>query len=360
MDLGGLHMTNNSIEYSTIDQQIEKLKSQNLIIDDEEFARDGLRLYGYSNLIKSYREPYVVTSGDKKIYRSGVSFEQIYSLYTLDKNIRNNVMAAMLDLEEHIKEAAADVVAKSFGVHQDEYLAYKNYQNKRKTKYRFTLPGILDTMKKSLDTGKDPIHHYYTEHGIVPTWILFKSVYFSTITNFVDLFKTAEQEEMVKILYDTETYTLSLSSLRKLMMDTLYICLEYRNISAHGGRVYNYVCKNELRVNEIFGENSIGTLSGFSQLITLLGLFTYHDPFLRLSSTLDDELDRHCRNFPQDVTYLGQVLNMDIITRKIVWVSSKSKKYHSNEHCSGITNAVEMELEEAQKLGYTPCKRCCK
>lgn len=35
----------------------------------------------------------------------------------------------MLDLEEHIKECAADVVAVSFGIHQDDYLKYRNYQN---------------------------------------------------------------------------------------------------------------------------------------------------------------------------------------------------------------------------------------
>lgn len=348
------------IKYSTVEQQIEKLKSQNLIINDEQFAKNSLHLFGYSNLIKSYREPYVINSGDKKMYRSGVSFEQMCSLYALDKNIRNNVMAAMLDLEEHIKEIAADVVANSFGVHQTEYLAYKNYQNKRKHKYRFTLPGILDTMKKSLDTDKDPIHHYQTEHGIVPPWILFKSIYFSTITNFIDLFKPKQQEEMVKILYDTEHINLSINALRKLMMDTLYICLEYRNVSAHGGRIYNYECKNSLRIDEIFGENSPNALSGFSQLLFLLSLFKYENPFQRLSSTIEDEVNRHCRRFPQDVTYLGQVLNMDIVPTHVVWVSENSNKYHSNKHCSGIQKTIEIELEEAEKQGYTPCKKCNK
>ena len=54
-------------------------------------------------------------------------------------------MAAMLDLEEYIKEVTANVVAQSFGTHQNQYLEYRNYQNKRKTKYRFSLSGILDT-----------------------------------------------------------------------------------------------------------------------------------------------------------------------------------------------------------------------
>lgn len=76
-------MTEDEIEYTTTEQQIEKLKSQNLIIEDANFAKEMLTLFGYSNLIKSYREPYVVTSGGQKIYRSGVTFEQIFSLYFL-------------------------------------------------------------------------------------------------------------------------------------------------------------------------------------------------------------------------------------------------------------------------------------
>lgn len=103
-----------------------------------------------------------------------ITFEQLCSLYLLDKNLRNSVIAAMLDLEEHIKEAAADVIAKSFDVNQNDYLLYKNYQNKRKYKSRFTLSGVLKTLTNTLETDKEPIHHYQTKYGIVPPWILFK------------------------------------------------------------------------------------------------------------------------------------------------------------------------------------------
>lgn len=159
---------NKIIKYSTVEQQIQKLKSQYLHIEDEEQAKITLSLFGYSNLIKSYRDPYIFITEDGITYRSDVSFEQIYSLYMLDKNIRNAVMASMQDLEEYIKEMTANVVAQSFGIHQDNYLKYNNYKNKKKRITRFTLGGILDTMKKTLNTDKEPIHHYYTKYGMVP------------------------------------------------------------------------------------------------------------------------------------------------------------------------------------------------
>lgn len=181
------------VHYTTPEIQIKKLKSQNLIIENEDLAKDALSLFGYSNLIKSYREPYMIISENQKMYRTGVSFDQLCSLYRLDKALRNAVMASMLDLEEHIKEAAADVVAHSFGTHPDEYLDFRNYSNKRKRKYRFTLAGILETMRNTLDTDKNPIHHYQTEHKVVPPWILFKSIYFSTMVNFIDQFKISQK-----------------------------------------------------------------------------------------------------------------------------------------------------------------------
>ena len=130
-------MDKDTILYATVDEQIEKLKKQGLIISNLDFARSELALYGYSNLIKSYRDPYTIMSEEcSKKYRSGVTFEQIQSLYILDKNLRNAVMASMLDLEEYVKEAAADVIAYKYGTNQNDYLQYRNYVNKKKRKQR--------------------------------------------------------------------------------------------------------------------------------------------------------------------------------------------------------------------------------
>lgn len=347
-----------NLEYTTVEQQIEKLKSQKLLILNEENAKTDLMAFGYTNLIKGYREPYIVNFNGQKMYRSGVTFEQICSLYIFDKNLRNAVMASMLELEEHIKETAADIVAKSFGTHQDHYLMYRHYQNKTKKKYRFSLPGILDTLKNTLNTDKEPILHYMKSYGTVPPWILFKSVYFSTITNFIDLFKSPEKLQMTKRLYSQNEFNLPPESLIKLMMDTLYICLDYRNIAAHGGRVYNYNSNRRLRLKEIFGDSANYSMRGFSILLFLLGLFSYKSPYYRLESSLRTELTRHCNHFPQDATYLGQIMNMNIVSTRMAYITEKSNKYHFNPYCSGIKNAVEIPYEDAEKEGYIPCRRC--
>ena len=350
----------NEILYSSAKEQVEKLLSQNLIIENKQIAAAALQSFGYSNLIKSYRDPYIIKIDGKKVYRDGVSFDQVSSLYFFDKALRNAVMASMQDLEEHIKEIAANVVAQSFGVHQDDYLSYRNYQNKRKRKPRFSLSGILNTMRDSLDTDKEPIHHYQEKYGYVPPWVLFKSIYFSTITNLIDQFKAPQQKLMVSYLYDSNKLNLSDEALCKLMMDTLFICIDYRNMSAHGGRMYNYESPSRLRVNEIWGENTEMDIRGLKKLLFVLSIFEYQSPYHRLNQALENELTRHCSQYPEDITYLGQVLNVNITQQKIVWVSKRSNKFHSNRYCSGIKDAKGVNLEDAQSNGFIPCQRCCK
>lgn len=351
-------MIEQQINYSTIEQQIDKLISHGLIISDKDFAFSQLKCFGYSNLIKSYREPYFIVENGTKKYRSGVTFEQIASLHELDKNIRNSVMSSMQDLEEHFKEVSADVIAHSFGTNQQDYLRYRNYQNKRKYIEKFRLGNILDNLRSQLDSPKDPIHHYYTHYGIVPPWILFKSVYFSTMVNFIDQFKVPEQTETMKLLLDQNHMDLDEPNARMLMMDILFIAMEYRNNAAHGGRMYNFTPKNCIRSSEIWGDGYTNHSPIFAEFIELLDFFRYKAPYIQLHTTLSQEVNRHCRLFPQDVTYLGQILNIDIIPHSIVYLSGKTMKYHSNPNCSGMIDPIKLDLEDAIAQGYSPCKRC--
>lgn len=43
---------------------------------------------------------------------------------------------------------------------------------------------------------------------------------------------------------------------------------------------------------------------------------------------------------------------------EMVWIPQSGKKYHSHAGCSGMKNPEEVTLEEAEEMGYTPCKRC--
>lgn len=179
-------------------------------------------------------------------------------------------------------------------------------------------------------------------------------------SNLINCFKPAEQTKLVQSIYDSFlSNRISLESQRKLLMDTLFICLEYRNLAAHGGRVYNYVSSSKVRYSEIFSSSNMTIkYSGFSELISLLSFFSYKTPEEKLRKTLNTEINRHCRSYPQDATYLGQILNVNIVPQYFVYISPNSKKFHSVPHCSGIHSSFPIELNDAIQQGYIACKRC--
>ena len=351
---------NKSIEYTTVWEQIEKLKSQNLIITNDQTAFDMLSSFGYSNLIKSYREPYISQTKNGELSYHNIPIEQIESLYTLDKNIRNAIMASMQDLEEHIKESSANVIAKSFGVNQNEYLQYKNYRDKKRVKYRFSLKGILETISKNTLSDKDPIAHYRNKYDLIPPWILFKSIYFSTMVNFISLFKPKEQEALASQLYNNSPFNFDTTDSKKIMMDTLYIALEFRNLAAHGGRMYNYTPSSTLRFDEISSLHLRDFIPshGLGQLLELLDLLTYSAPAYRLRESIATEVIRHCEDYPHDFTFLREALQINASLTKVVHVTPNSKIFHQDSSCSGMKHPYQLTLEEATEQGYMPCKRC--
>ena len=267
----------------------------------------------------------------------------------------------MLDLEEHIKASAADVVAQSFGTHQDDYLNIRNYRDKRRRNRKFSLRNTLITIQKALNSDKTPVSHYREVHGIIPRWILFKNLYFSTIINFINFFKPHEKEQMVYHLYDVDSTDLSVDNLKLIMMDTLFVCLDYRNLAAHGGRIYNYRSDCNVRLENFSTDVSEDTLpKGFNQLIYILSCLKYRKPLDDLSKALNYEVNRHCSAFPEDATYLGQILNIDIKSENVVWITGTSDKFHYTPYCSGIKHPLQISEQKAIANGYIPCKRCCK
>lgn len=160
---------NKEILYSTPEEQIQKLKLKNLIFEDEDFAKAKLAEYGYYNIINSYKAPYMTIVNGKKEYISGTSFEQIYSLFTLDHNLRNSIMSAMLDFEEHLRAATAEVIARNWGTDHNEYLKWEHYRDRSTVKERFSLRGILGTLRQNIMSGKDPIKYYRENYDIDST-----------------------------------------------------------------------------------------------------------------------------------------------------------------------------------------------
>lgn len=358
------------IEYTTEFEQIKKLQEQGLKIENIEGACLCLRTYGYYNIVNSYKEPYIIIDDNGcKRYKEGTSFNQLFSLYQLDHSLRNSIMIAMLDLEEHLRAVSAEIIARNFGTAPDQYLQFKNYRDRQIKDPRFSLDNILNTLRKDAKyNDKNPIKYYRNTYHCVPPWVLFKGIFLSTLVNFVRLFKEKQKNELACKMYGLRDDVKHIDAITNLLTDTLFICLEYRNLAAHGGRVYNYSPRSKTRLStkssqcleELIRDFNSGKNSyGLASLLFLLNLFSYKQPFITLQKVLIQQVDRHCSVYPQDVPMLSKITGTSIKKELMVWISHTSNKYHLNKHCSGLKPDNMVSLPTAMQMQYKPCKKCC-
>ncbi|MDD6812445.1 MAG: Abi family protein [Lachnospiraceae bacterium] len=341
-------------EYTTIEQQIQKLKKQHLIINNEKKAIQALRTYGYYNIINGYRDPYITRTYNEKIYSPDVSFEQIYSLFILDRKLRNAVMFSMTDLEEHLRAVVAEIIGESFGTKHDLYLSKTNYRDRHVRNIKFTRENILKSLTDIAESSyKEPVRYYREKHHIVPPWILLKATDFGTLINYIKIFLRPQRESLVSALYDTDSLQLNMDELKDLLSDTLSMCLEYRNLAAHGGRIYNYVPHSLIR-----NFNTSTTHGGLGILLKCLRFFSYSIPFSSLNNAIISALSSYCTEYPNDISRIENALGCKLEMHTLAYVNIKTKIFHSDPHCSGSTNLSKVFLDDAIAGNFVPCKRC--
>ncbi|NNJ33341.1 Abi family protein [Lacrimispora defluvii] len=310
-----------SQDFTSLNEQIELLKKRGLLFESIETAKNLLDNYGYYNIINGYKDPYVITVNEEELYKENITFERIYSLFCLDHAIRNHIMITMLDLEEHLRAVTSYVIGEAFGSNQKDYLNFKNYQNRKTSAKQFSLSGILETLDKTSMSDKNPIQHHRIKYGNVPPWVLFKGVYLSTLINFIKLQKPEQKSAIICRFYPITQATVN-KFVKDLFTDTLFICLEYRNLAAHGGRMYNYQPFSKIRITEeseaalnslipqfsiIHKTHSLGTL------ICIFDLFEkkiYRD---NVRYIIAKEISRHCEKYPDDLEFLMKSVGINNI-----------------------------------------------
>lgn len=355
------------IPYSTVEEQVKKLESKKLIINNKSFAYEKLTQYGYYNIINTYKEPYTHIKDGKEYFNEGVTFEHIYSLFVFDHNIRNNIMASMLSLEEILKASVSDILSSVFGTHHDEYLQLEHFSD-RNCKRRFRLRPMLDKFRETIQSiDKEPIKHYRDDRNCVPPWILMKNVFLTDLVNFIKLFRSSEKEDLAKKLYPNAEQLDDFEYLKNLMSDTLALCNEFRNLAAHGARIYNYQPTSNIRIDEErinvlkYVSPNISSLAythGISQLLLTLDFLKYREPYDIIRNSLDSEINRHLTDYPEDIQLLSDIIGVVIHHIPMAWYKENGKCYHSTPLCSKLKKPIKMPLADIEAMGYSKCKRC--
>jgi len=215
--------------FKNLDEQIDILRSRNLIIDNEEKTKEILLRENYF-FINGYRHLFVDST--KPInFITGTTFEELYGVFVFDRKIRNIFFKYLLLVENNIKSVISYQMSKKYGYKEKDYLDPKNFtQDNSKVRQVYD---ILNKMKRQIriNGGKHTATmHYLNNYGYIPMWILVKVLSFGIISELYGILKAEDQIRVADI------YKISPDKLE------IYLSLlaNFRNLCAHEDILYDH------------------------------------------------------------------------------------------------------------------------
>lgn len=208
---------------TTFEEQIEKLKARNLIIEDENYAKEILKRVNYY-----YITGYLHAFKDLKTdcYIENITFNKIYKIIKFDMRLRSIFMYAMEILERNLKTSVAYYFSHNYPEGNISYFFDRDFTDKIKhTKF-------IEYVKKNIENNGDlPFIQHHKQHyqGYYPIWVAVEIFTLGNLENFYSLLNTPVQKKIAK------EYNCS-----KMQMENWIEAMRrFRNMLAHDTRLYN-------------------------------------------------------------------------------------------------------------------------
>ena len=237
--------------FKTINEQIEILKDKNLIIEDEEQAKEILLRENYFFLM-GYRHVFMNSAKEKK-FISGTTFSEVYSLFTFDRNFRNIIFKNVLVIENQLKSVLSYQLSKKYGYREKDYLNPKNFTSDHNKSRR--VRDLIDKMKRPIRinaTSHNATMHYMNNYGYIPMWVLVKVLSFGIVCELYTVLKTEDKIEIAEVFNTTPS----------VLEDTLVILSNYRNLCAHEDIVFEHSTERIIPDTEYHEYMNISKMDG--------------------------------------------------------------------------------------------------
>lgn len=245
-------------EYLTANELIITIKSKGLIIIDEEKAKEILKRHNYY-VIMGYKNIFLK---DGK-YKNYISFENIFSLYRFDRQLKILLLNALLDIESIVKNAIIIHFCNTYGYKEKEYLKKDNFNVSHKY-----LDKTIAIFKQQINDKKNTnvaVNYYVKNYGFVPLWVICKVLSFGLVKELYAIMKK-EDEAIIK----DSICNFDDTKIKHLYLQ-LQLIVDKRNKIAHDDLLFNDIHKRIILHKT--KEHSKFNLSGNSGLNDTLGLF---------------------------------------------------------------------------------------
>ncbi len=208
-------------------EQVEKLKSRGLIIDNENRARAYLSNISYYRL-RAYTYPFQDNGegADHRFLRNNIHFQDIIDLYCFDRRLRSLIFNAIEKIEVAVRTKITQIYAES----TNDSHWYSN-----KSLYRESIDALSEHIETDIRrSNEDFIKHYrskYYQPPLPPSWMALEVVSFATLSRLYQILRLDGRK-----LYIAEQFGLKKAD---VLENWLHAISNLRNCCAHHSRVWN-------------------------------------------------------------------------------------------------------------------------
>lgn len=274
--------------FRNLDEQINILKSKDLIIEDEEKAKEILLRENYF-FISGYRHLLMKNFKDKKFVK-GSTFNELYSIFNFDRHIRNICFKNILIIENNIKSIISYQLSRKYGFQEKNYLNPNNYTSDSLKNRQ--VHDVLNKMRKQLAfNGKkhSATMHYLTNYDYIPMWILVKVLSFGLMSEFFCILKNEDKETIAS------EYNMNYEDMEVY----LYLLANFRNLCAHEDILYDHRTQRPIPDNSIHKKLQIEKIEneykyGKNDLFALIIIFKHmlnEEEFREMIREISYEID---------------------------------------------------------------------
>lgn len=217
-------------------EQLERIRSKNIIINDAELVYESLESISYYTLINGYKHSFLQPN-EYDLFISGTRFEDLYTLHMIDIGLSSILLKYALLIERSLKTKISYLFGEKYGSNVSDYLKPENFnrRNHRNTK------DLLNRIKLCCDKSKDTSYlHYLKEYGSeqIPPWIVINTLSFNMLKWWYDRLKSEDKNYVCDRILKHYTETITLLERKELLDKCLTSLAEFRNSIAHGKRIF--------------------------------------------------------------------------------------------------------------------------
>ncbi|MBF6978811.1 Abi family protein [Tuanshanicoccus lijuaniae] len=293
-------------QYLNYTEQIKKIESYGVKIDNEIELRLHLKSFGYYSYINAYKNK--IKSKPKGYF----STSDLFYIYMFDFEIQTILFKYILFIEQQLKEFLNEIICSKGNELEFNYLNPKNYRGEN-------TGSKLTSIIAKIRTNHDPIKYYISKKTNTPPWVFFKHIDFGDTQLFYKMQVKEDKEYIVDNFYNFLPHN-TIEIKKDLFSNSLEYIRNYRNVIAHGNSLFlkqfnsnvNYAhFVNLFGVNVVtkqeYDVNLLGNGDAFGLLFHVLSLQC--NPILQ-------------RMFIKDLEELWRKSNYQSIKEKIIYVSN--------------------------------------